>query len=107
MKDQPSQQSAEHEIDSVAFAGPKTPDRGYTVKASYLKPPHNLDALIQVFRDGQEVRSFLFPAYKIWNIAAHFSDIVDSEIAKNADGYKAAAWNEITGATFIAPHNES
>lgn len=82
-----------YEIEKVAFEGPKTPDRGYTVKASYLKPPNEGDALIQVFKDGAVVREFLFPAYKIWNIAAHFSDIVDSEIAKNTAGYEKAAWN--------------
>jgi len=83
-----------HEIDKVAFES-ENPDRGYTVKASYLKPPNAGDALIEIFKDGQRVRQFLFPAYKIWNIAAHFTDIVDSEIAENDSGYRMAAWNGI------------
>jgi hypothetical protein len=84
------------EIEKLAFES-KEPDRGYTCRANYLKPPHDSNALVEVFKDGQPVRSFLFPAYKIWNIAAHFGDIVDSEIAKDAHGYELAAWNGITG----------
>lgn len=91
------------EIDKVAFEGPKTPDRGYTVRASYLKEPNDADALIEILKDGAVIREFRFPAYKIWNIAAHFKDIVDSEIENNARGYEMAAWNGISGATFIVP----
>lgn len=87
------------EIESLAFES-KAPDRGYTVKASYLKEPKG-DALIEIFKDGAPLRSFLFPAYKVWNIAAHFSDIVDGEIEQSAHGYEMAAWNGISGATII------
>ena len=90
------------EIDKIAFESDK-PDRGYTVRASYLKSPHGGDALIQIFKDGQQIRSFLFPAYKIWNIAAHFSDIVDGEIKKSTEGYEMAAWDGISGATVFLP----
>lgn len=90
------------QIDKEAFHGPKNPDRGYTVKASYLKEPHNADALVEVFKDGQAVRQFLWPAYKIWNIAAHFKDIVDGEIAGNDSGYGMAGWDGITNSTIIA-----
>lgn len=79
-----------YEIESVAFES-KEPDRGYTCKASYLKDPPNRDALIQVFKDGALLREFIFPAYKVWNIAAHWKDIVDGEVAKNAEGYEMAA----------------
>jgi hypothetical protein len=82
-------------IGEVAFESPA--NRGFTVKATYLKQPAG-DALIEVFRDGQPLRWFLFPAYKVWNIAAHFSDIVDSELAGNKCGYDMAAW---TGFTVI------
>lgn len=84
------------EIESMAFES-KQPDRGYTVKASYLKQPKG-DALIEIFKDGDPLRAFLFPAYKVWNIAAHFSDIVDGEIAGDARGYEMAAWNGISNA---------
>jgi len=81
------------EFDKIAFEGPQSgPDRGYTVRASYLKKPNDGDAMIEIFKDGKEHRRFLFPAYKIWNIAAHFTDIVDGEIEGNASGYELAAW---------------
>ena len=69
-------------------------DRGYRVKAWYLIEPKG-DTLIEVFLNENLLREFLFPAYKIWNIAAHFKDIVDGEIEKNASGYEIAAWNGI------------
>lgn len=82
-------------IESVAFEGPKTPDRGYTIRASYLKEPKKADALIEIMKDGATVREFLFPAYKIYNLQAHFSEIVDSEIEENDNGYRQAAWSGI------------
>ena len=77
------------EIDKVAFESPA--DRGYSCKATYLLQPAG-DALIEIFKDGKPLRWFLFPAYKVWNIAAHFTDIVDSEIAGDKIGYDMAAW---------------
>lgn len=84
-----------YEIETVVFEGPQTPDRGYTIRASYLKEPNKADALIEIFKDGNPVREFLFPAYKIWNLAAHFRDIVDGEIENSDSGYRAAAWTGI------------
>ena len=84
-----------HDIEKVAFEGPNTPDRGYTMRVSYLKPPANADALVEVMKDGDKVREFLFPAYKIYNLQAHFGEIVDSEIEKNDNGYRQAAWTGI------------
>ena len=84
------------EVEKIAFES-KEPDRGYTVRASYLKSPPAGDALVEIFKDGQPLRSFTFPAYKIWNIAAHFSDIVDGEIANHAGGYALAASDGLGG----------
>jgi hypothetical protein len=81
-----------HDIEKVAFEGPETPDRGYTMRVSYLKPPASADALVEVMKDKVVVRMFLFPAYKIYNLQAHFGEIVDSEIEKNDNGYRQAAW---------------
>jgi hypothetical protein len=86
-------------IEKEAFAS-KQPDRGFTVRAFYLESPHNGDALIEIYRDGTPYRRFLYPAYKIWNIAAHFTDIVDSEINGDCAGYDLAGW---TGFTVIMP----
>lgn len=91
------------QIDKLAFEGPKVPDRGYTIRASYLKEPNGGDALIEVMKDGQPLRRFLFPAYKIYNLQAHFRDIVDGEIENSAHGYQMAAWNGISGAVIISP----
>lgn len=84
------------EIDKVAFEGPKCgPYRGFTLRATYLKEPKG-NALIGVFRDGDLHREFLYPAYKIYNIAAHFDEIVDGELEGHDGGYRAASWNGIT-----------
>ena len=82
----------QHDIKKVAFEGPEPPDRGYTMRVSYLNPPADADALVEVMKDKVVVREFLFPAYKIYNLQAHFSEIVDSEIGKNDNGYRQAAW---------------
>jgi hypothetical protein len=82
-------------IDKLAFESPE--DRGYKVKASYLTEPKG-SALVEIFKDGELLREFLFPDYKIWNIAAHFPDIVAGEIEGNARGYRMASWDGISGA---------
>ena len=84
-------------IDKLAFEMP--PNRGFTAKAHYLTEPKS-DALVEIFRDGEPYRRFLYPAYKIWNIAAHFPDIVQSELDGNCAGYDAAGW---TGFSVIEP----
>lgn len=68
-------------------------EAAYNVKAYYLKNTETSkgDALIEVRKDSEIIRQFIFPAYKIWNIAAHFKDIVESEQNKNIEGYKIAA----------------
>lgn len=83
--------SMEITIDKQVFSS-DSPDRGFTVKAFYLQKPNNGDALVEIYRDGQPYRRFLFPAYKVWNIAAHFTDIVDGEIEGNFSGYDLAGW---------------
>jgi hypothetical protein len=81
------------EIEKIAFESPD--NRGFTVKASYLIEPKG-EALIEIFKDGEPLRWFLFPAYKVWNIAAHFDDIVESEIRGDKVGYDMAAWTGFT-----------
>lgn len=84
-------------IDKIAFELPS--EHGFTAKAFYLESPKG-DALIELYRDGQPYRRFLYPAYKVWNIAAHFSEIVQSEIDGNNSGYDAAGW---TGFSVVQP----
>lgn len=75
------------------------PDRGFVFRA-YEIPDSQGDALIEVERDGKVVRSFTFPAYKVWNIAAHANDIINSELHKDVDGYMAAGSNGLGGNVF-------
>lgn len=84
-----------HEIESIAFEGPITPYRGHKIRASNLKPPRQADAFVELLRDGEVVRSFYWPAYKVYNLQAHFKEIVDSELAGTDAGYRQAAWNGI------------
>lgn len=79
--------------------------RGYNVRAWYLKDTDTEkgDALIEIRKDGTLLREFIFPGYKIWNIAAHFRDIVDSEEEKNTNGYKIAASDGLGGSVQILP----
>ena len=57
--------------DKIAF---ELDARGFHFVATYLVEP-NENALIEITKDGQMVKSLLWPAYKIWNIAAHADDI--------------------------------
>ena len=41
---------------------------------TYLTEPKG-EALVEITRDGLLLKSLLWPAYKIWNIAAHADDI--------------------------------
>ena len=70
-------------------------DRDFNVKAWYLKNTDESkgDALIEIKYKDTLLREFIFPAYKIYNIAAHFSDIVDGELSKDDKerGYMIAA----------------
>lgn len=73
-------------------------DRGFRVRAWYLEdvPESKGDALIWIEREGVLLREFEYPAYRIWNIAAHFCDIVDGENDNHDGGYRAADWDGIT-----------
>lgn len=54
-------------------------DRGYTVRAFYQD---NHVARIEITKGPETIRQLDYPAYKIWNVAAHFSEIVDDLIAE-------------------------
>ena len=77
-------------------------ERGYVARAWDL-PDSKGDALIQISKGDSVVREFLFPAYKVWNIAAHLPDIVDSELAKDCSGYEAAASTGFGGSVAMVP----
>lgn len=89
----------------IIFEGPKDTDRGYTIRASETEPVSQ-DYLVEIMKEREIVRSFLFPAYKVYNLLAHFSDIVDSEIEKNSHGYNLAASNGFGGMFLLAKEQE-
>lgn len=84
------------EIEKVAFA---IDGGGYHFKASYLKEPA-LDALIEISKDGKIVREFLFPAYKIWNIAAHAHDIAEGLDRESDAGLRIAGSDGLGGNSY-------
>lgn len=65
-------------IERIAFE--VGPDRGYTCRIWRLKQPSNA-VMVEIFKDVRPLRCYLYPAYRMWNVADHFSDIVDSEVA--------------------------
>ncbi len=75
------------------------PDRGF-VFAAWDLLDNKGNALIEVERDGKIIRTFTFPAYKVWNIPAHASDIIESELAKNDEGYRIAGSDGLGGNVF-------
>jgi len=91
------------EKETLAFER-KEDYKGYNVKAWYLKEPNDGLALIEIYKNGELLREFKFLAYKIWNIAAHFEDIVEGELKDSDSGYQMAAWDGISGATIILPN---
>lgn len=76
------------------------PDRGFVFTAWYSKDDDDGDAIIEIERDGEIIRSFRFPAYKVFNIAAHASDIIESELSKNVEGYRKAGSDGLGGNVF-------
>lgn len=76
-------------------------DRDFNVKAWYLKDTDAAKghALILISYKGKMVREFFMAAYKIWNIAAHFKDIVDGELSKDDKdrGYRIALSTGLEG----------
>jgi hypothetical protein len=83
-------------IDKVAFEGVT---RGYNFKATYLIEPKGM-ALIEITKDDKMIKEFLFPAYKLWNIAAHANDIVDGLERESDSGLFIAGSNGLGGNAY-------
>jgi len=75
------------------------PERGFVFRAFDL-PDSKGDAVIEVEREGKLIKSFNFPAYKVWNIGAHSNDIIESELDSNKDGYYIAGSDGLGGNVF-------
>lgn len=72
-------------------------DRGFRARAWGDYDKKNGDALIEIQKDGKIYKEFKYPAYKIWNIAAHFQDIGDGELENDDIGYKIAGSTGFSG----------
>lgn len=70
------------------------PIEGYSIRAVEAG---NGDALVTISKDGATVREFLWPAYKVWNVAAHADEIIQSEIEKDGDGLATAGSDGLGG----------
>lgn len=73
--------------------------RGYMFRATYLMQPKG-DALIEIIKAGHVVKEFLFPAYKVWNIAAHADDIVNGLEQDNDSGLRIAGSDGLGGNAY-------
>ena len=74
-------------------------ERGYRILAE--EADHG-DAQITISKDEQVVRSFKWPAYKVWNISAHARDIVDGLEAKSDSGLYEAGLTGFGGNVYCA-----
>lgn len=83
--------------DKIAF---EKETGGLTFRAWYLAEPKG-DCLVEITKGDALVRRFLWPAYKIWNIAAHASEIAESELAGDLEGYGCAGSDGLGGG--VAP----
>jgi len=87
-------------------------ERGFNIKAYYLKNSEELgikgEALVEVTYNNKVVRRILWPAYKIWNIAAHAHDIVDAELSMDDKerGYSIAGSDGLGGNVYTPDRKE-
>ncbi len=77
-------------------------DRGFNLKAWYLEDGNSKVIITQ---NGEPFKEFLYPSYKIFNIAAHFSDIIDGELSETDKdrGYEIAGSDGLGGT--VMPKN--
>lgn len=76
--------------------------RGYKFIATYLTEPKG-EALIEITKGGRVVRSFLLPAYKVWNVSAHAEDIVDGLEKESDEGLRVAGSDGLCGNSCASP----
>ena len=63
------------DTERLAFTTPEY--RGFVLSAYYND---TANAHIEIVRDGKPWRTYQYPAYRIWNLSAHFTDMVDSTL---------------------------
>lgn len=78
----------------------KVEHKGFTAEAFWGAGP---DARVVVTRDGQPYKEFTYPAYKIFNIQAHWQDIVEGELCGSDEGYRQAGSDFLGGCVMPKP----
>ena len=68
--------------------------KGFNIRAYW---GDGCDARIELIRDGKIYKEFSYPAYKIFNLAAHFDEIVDGELENSNSGYAIAGSDGLGG----------
>ena len=60
--------------------------KGFKIIA--LWPTDHGDALVTITREGKLLREFTYPAYKVYNLQAHFTDIVRGKTSQFRRGIR-------------------
>lgn len=60
--------------------------RGFTIRAYYRPGPN---ATIIIKDQGAPFREFEYPAYRIWNLSAHFGEMIDHYLDVEAEDFPA------------------
>jgi len=74
--------------------------KNFTIKAFW---GDELDAEIIILKDNKKFRVFSYPAYRVFNLAAHFEDIVEGELENSDRGYKIAGSTGLGGCIMPRP----
>ena len=68
--------------------------KGFNIKAYVGDEPN---ARIEIYKNGNLYKEFNYPGYKIYNLQAHFTDIVNGELENSDEGYKIAGSTGLGG----------
>lgn len=70
--------------------------KGFTVQMFWGDGP-DARGVITRDEDGKQLQQFTYPAYKIFNIQAHWSDIVEGELNNSDSGWLMAGSDGLGG----------
>lgn len=73
----------------------------YRFRATYLDEPKG-ESLIEIWRDGEPVKEFRWPSYKIWNILAHAGEIIVG-LEQDSDAGLRVAGSDLLGGNVYQP----
>ena len=71
--------------------------KGFKIKAFW---GDESDARIEITKNETKYKTFFYPAYKIFNLQAHFEDIIDGELKNSVDGYKITGSDGLGGSVM-------